>query len=164
MFSFLKKKAENTGQVTCLKAYTSGRVIPVREVPDPVFSEGLLGDGIAIWPEEDEILAPADGVVTVAPEDSRHACGLRLSNGIELLLHVGLDTVSMNGKGFELKVSPGQKVRMGQPLLHFDRQKIKAAGLCDVAVMVVAENEKGISIQFHTGMDASSKKTVIAEF
>lgn len=160
MFTFLKKEKP----ITSLKAYLSGNVIPIKEVPDPVFSEGILGDGLAICPKGNEVIAPAEGVVTVAPSDSKHACGIRLSNGVEILLHVGLDTVSLGGKGFELKVSPGQKVKEGQPLIAFDRNVIREAGCQDMVILVVVENEKGIPVQFCTGIDAEAGVTEIVKF
>ena len=96
--------------------------------------------------------------------DSRHACGLRLENGMEVLLHIGIDTVSMNGDGFEYLVEEGQKVRAGEPLIRFDRAKIKAAGHPDVTVCIVTEEGDAQDIQFHTGMAVVEKETVVAEF
>ena len=80
-----------------LKAYVSGKVIPITQVADPVFSSGALGDGIAIRPEEDLITAPCDGEVSMVA-DTGHAMGITLDNGAQLIIHIGLDTVEMNGK------------------------------------------------------------------
>ena len=140
-----------------------GKVIPLKEVNDGVFSEGIMGEGLAIIPENDILYAPVDAEVSVLMTDSRHACGLRLDNGMELLLHVGIDTVNMQGDGFEYLVKEGQKVKEGTPLIRFDRRKIKEAGHRDVTVCVITEGSEGKNIQFHTGMVAEEKVTIIAE-
>ncbi len=108
-----------------LKAFLKGRAIRLKEVGDGVFSEGVMGDGIAIIPEDNVLYAPADAKVTVLMEKSCHACGLSLDNGMEILLHVGIDTVDMNGDGFEYLVKEGQRVAVGTPLLRFDRKKLR---------------------------------------
>lgn len=146
------------------KAFLSGKVISLKEVNDGVFSEGIMGDGLAIIPENEILYAPADAEVAVLMPDSRHACGLRLENGMELLLHIGIDTVDMQGRGFEYMVEEGQKVKTGTPLIGFDRQKIKEAGHPDVTVCIITEGGHGKTMQFHTGIDAKEKVTVIAEF
>lgn len=162
MFEFLRKKKKKEKELHSLKAPVTGRVIPISEVPDPVFAEGLLGEGIGIWPEKGVVLAPADGVVTVAPEDSRHACGLCLSNGMELLLHVGLDTIGLNGNGLELKVKAGQSVKTGDELISFDSITLKEAGCQDVVMLVVTKKSDSLSIQFQTGIHAEAGENDVA--
>lgn len=147
-----------------LTAFLRGKVIPLKEVNDGVFSEGVLGEGLAILPEDDILYAPADAEVVMLMEDSRHACGLRLDNGLELILHIGIDTVDMKGDGFEYLVEQGQKVKQGLPLVRFDRSKIKKAGHPDVTICVITGGSEGKTVQFHTGMDAVETITVIAEF
>lgn len=144
-----------------LRAFLSGEVISLKEVDDGVFSEGILGDGLAIIPENEILYAPADGTVTILMEESRHACGLQLENGMVLLLHIGLDTVSMNGDGFEYLISAGQKVRAGEPLIRFDREKIRAAGHRDVTMCIIAEQGNAGPVQILTGMCAKECETVI---
>lgn len=122
-----------------------------------------MGDGIAIRPENDTLCAPAKGTVTMLT-DTRHAIGLTLENGMEILLHVGLDTVEMNGDGFTYLADENQKVEAGTPLIRFDREKIKAAGHPDVTVCIVTDQADVAQVNFHTGMKAESGKTVIAEF
>ena len=89
---------ELTGEI---KSVLSGRVIPIEEVEDNVFSQKIMGDGVAVEPEDTVVKAPADAAVTVVMKESGHACGLTLANGLELLIHVGIDTVDMNGDGFQ---------------------------------------------------------------
>ncbi len=145
-----------------LTAFLSGKAITLAEVNDGVFSAGVLGDGMAIIPENETLYAPADAEIAMLMADSRHACGLKLENGMEIILHVGIDTVDMNGDGFEYLVEQGQKVKSGTPLLHFDREKIKKAGHRDVTVCVVTGMGNAQKIDFHTGMDVTAKKTKIA--
>ena len=94
-----------------MKAYLTGKVIPIEEVNDGVFSAKIMGDGIAIIPENEVLTAPADGEITVVMDGSFHAVGMRLDNGVEVLLHIGVDTVGMNGEGFKPYVTVGDKVK-----------------------------------------------------
>ncbi len=144
-------------------AFLTGRAISLAEVGDGVFSEGIMGDGMAIVPENETLYAPADAEVAVLMPESRHACGLKLENGMEILLHIGIDTVGMNGDGFEYLVQEGQKVRAGTPLIKFDRKKIKAAGHPDVTVCIITEEGDAREIRFHTGMYVKEKETAVAE-
>ena len=129
-----------------------------------MFSEGVMGDGLAVIPENETLCAPADGTVTVLMEESRHACGLTLSNGMELLLHVGIDTVDMKGDGFEYLVKEGDKVRTGDPLIRFDRKKIKQAGHPDTTVCIITDEGEARGIQFHTGIRAEANDTAVITF
>ena len=108
--------------------------------------------------------APADAEVAVVMAKSRHACGLRLANGMEVLLHIGIDTVNMDGDGFEYLVREGEKVSAGTPLIRFDRDKIRAAGYPDVTVCVVTEEGSARDLQFHTGMQVREKESIVASF
>lgn len=164
-----KAQAENRMQAAAsgqgrLKAFLKGKVITLKEVNDGVFSEGVMGDGVAIIPESGVLYSPADAEVTVLMEDSRHACGLRLANGMEVLLHVGIDTVDMNGDGFTYMVTQGQMVKEGDPLIRFDRAKIKAAGHPDTTVCIITDEGDAQNIKFATGMLAAEKQTVVATF
>ncbi len=113
-----------------------GRAVPITEIPDPVFSTGVVGQGIAIEPEDDTVYAPADATVVTAP-DSGHAFGLKLDNGVELLIHVGIDTVELGGKGFDVKVKAGDTVTAGQPLVTFDKKVIADAGYSNITPVLV---------------------------
>lgn len=159
----VQEKAEVTAEVSELKAFATGNVITLAEVNDGVFSAGIMGDGFAIIPENDTIYAPADAEVTVLMQESRHACGLKLANGTEILLHVGLDTVAMNGDGFEYLITEGQKVSAGTPLIKFDKRKIKEAGYVDTTVCVITEQGAWENVKFMTGVSALANKTVVAK-
>jgi len=147
-----------------LKAFLTGNVISLKEVNDGVFSEGVMGEGLAIVPENDVLYAPVDAEITVLMQDSRHACGLTMKNGLEILLHVGIDTVEMQGDGFEYFVEEGQTVTAGTPLIRFDREKIRAAGHPDTTVCIITDAADVENIHFVTGMKAEAKTTVVATF
>ena len=115
-----------------------GQAVALSKVDDPVFSSGAMGQGIAVKPSEGVVYAPADAEVTIAFATG-HAFGLKTANGAEILIHVGIDTVSMNGDGFEKKVAQGDKVKAGDVLGTFDSAKIAAAGL-DATTMVIVTN------------------------
>ena len=147
-----------------LSAFLSGKAITLAEVGDGVFSEGIMGEGMAILPTSEILYAPVDAEVAVVMPESKHACGLKMENGMEILLHVGIDTVSMNGDGFEYLVEEGQKVSAGTPLIRFDREKIKQAGHPDVTVCVITEEADAHDFKFYAGIDVREKETVVAEF
>ncbi len=115
-----------------------GDVVALSDVNDPVFSSGAMGQGIAVKPSQDVVYAPADAEVTIV-FPTGHAYGLKTANGAEILIHVGIDTVSMNGEGFSQKVAQGDKVKAGDVLGTFDSAKIAAAGL-DNTTMVIVTN------------------------
>lgn len=114
----------------------SGEVVALENVNDPVFSSGAMGKGLAIKPTEGVVYAPADAEVTIAFETG-HAYGLKTASGAELLIHIGIDTVSMEGNGFEKLVAAGDKVKAGTPIARFDSNKIAAAGLEDTTMVIV---------------------------
>lgn len=147
-----------------LLAFATGRVVPVEEVPDQVFASKALGDGIAVWPQEGRLFAPADGTVSVVMEESLHACGITLDNGMELLFHIGLDTVEMKGSGFEACVKAGDRVHAGDELIRFDREKIKAAGHPDVVIMVVTSMGSAGAVQWERAESVTAGADVIARF
>ena len=141
----------------------SGRVIPMEEIPDQVFSQGILGEGVGIEPTGNVVVAPADATVCSVMEDSRHAVGLTLDNGAELLIHVGIDTVSMNGDGFQLHVKAGDWVHLGDKLITFDPEKIKAAGHPTTTAFLVTD-PGDLTPTFETNVDAQAGRTLVIRF
>ena len=145
------------------RAFSDGKVITLKELNDGVFSEGIVGEGLAVIPEGDMVYAPCEATVSLVMADTKHAVGLKLDNGVELILHVGIDTVNMKGEGFEYFVGKGQRIRAGEKLIKFDKEKIKEAGHKDEIVCVITSpNAK--NIKFHTGLLAKANDTVIIEF
>ena len=144
-----------------LKSILDGKVMPIEEAPDDVFSQKIMGDGIAIEPSNTVVTAPADCDVSVVMADTGHACGLTLTNGIELLIHVGVDTVDMGGEGFKLLVNEGDHVKAGQPLIEFDPEKIRAAGHPCTTMLIVTAEGSASNITMHTGTDARAGETAV---
>ena len=144
-----------------LKSILDGKVIPITEVEDEVFSQKVMGDGVAIEPMNTVVTAPADCDVCVVMADTCHACGLTLANGLELLIHVGVDTVDMGGDGFKLFVNEGDHVKAGQPLIEFDPEKIKAAGHPCTTMFIVTGEGSATGVTMHTGMDAKAGETTV---
>ena len=146
-----------------LKAICDGRTLPLSEVPDDVFSKGIMGEGMAFEPTNDTIYAPADAKVSVVMEDSRHACGLQLADGTELLIHIDVDTVDMKGDGFTLFVHEGNTVKAGDKLISFSPDKIAAAGHPKTTIFIVTEPAGHNKMTFHTGIETKHGETVAAE-
>ncbi|MBR4059586.1 MAG: PTS glucose transporter subunit IIA [Lachnospiraceae bacterium] len=164
MLSFFnKKKNETTVSNNNLKAFLSGKVISIENVNDQVFSAKILGDGLAIEPESEIIVAPCDGVISTVMADSKHAVGITTKNGMELLIHEGIDTVSLNGEGFELFVKEGDSIKTGDKLIHFDPELIKSKGYQTTCILVVTNSDDFPNMKLHTGMDAIVGETVIVE-
>lgn len=130
-----------------VKAPVEGTVVPRDKIPDETFASGVLGDGVGIEPSDSTVYAPFDGTISTVAE-SKHAVGITGPNDMELLIHVGVDTVAMNGDGFEPFVKEGDQVKAGQKLLTFDRDKIKKAGHPDIVVVLLtnAEDMKNVKI------------------
>ena len=139
-----------------------GDVIALSNVNDPVFSSGAMGQGIAVKPSQDVVYAPADAEVTIV-FPTGHAYGLRTANGAEILIHVGIDTVSMNGEGFNHKVAQGDKVKAGDVLGTFDSAKIAAAGL-DNTTMVIVTNTADFASVNPVASGSVAKGDAIIEF
>ena len=134
--------AEVTVDGTAKKLYApiQGTIVPRNEIPDDTFAAGVLGDGVGIDPEEGVVVAPFDGEIS-SVTDTKHAIGITGPADMEVLIHVGVDTVNMKGDGFELLVEEGQKVKAGQKLMTFDIAKIKAAGYSPVAAVLLTNSD-----------------------
>ena len=158
MFGFFKKKSEPKE----LKAMVNGEVISVTEVKDDVFSSCMLGKGIAIHPTDGVVVAPVDGEISVTMEGTNHAVGIRIAEGFDLLIHIGLDTVSLNGEGFTSHISMGQKVKAGDKLITFDKALVESKGLCSDVILISLDNPALPALDFKTGMTASAGETVVA--
>lgn len=149
-----------------LLAPLSGTVRPITEMPDPVFSSKAMGDGLAIEPAAgaDTVVAPADATVAATMPGSNHAIGLVLDDGMELLVHVGVDTVEMDGDGFACLVDQGQRVSAGQPLMTFSAEKIRAAGHPTAVAFVVTGEGSATGLALLDGMDAEAGVTTVATY
>lgn len=152
-----KMISDNKETIIC--APVSGKVICREDIPDETFASGIMGEGIGIKPEEEIIVAPFDGEIT-SVVDTGHAVGLTSSDGVELLIHVGVDTVKMQGDGFQVFVTEGQKVKTGEKLLKFDRDKIRKAGYSDTTAVLVTNSDDYSSVKT-VAENVKQKDTVI---
>lgn len=147
--SVLKTFWDEMGHYNELRLHTfmEGMLIPVEEVSDPVFSKNILGEGIAVIPEESLLISPIDGIVRHILR-SAHSCCIEGARGIELLLHIGLNTVEMNGRGFRLLVNEGQEVKAGDPLIRFSIEEIAESGYSPTSVLVITEMGEYDKVKF----------------
>ena len=122
-----------------IKNPLSGKVLPLSKVEDAVFSSGAMGNGIAIDPTDNKVYAPFDGTVEFIAE-TKHAIGLKSDDGVELLIHVGMDTVKMNGKGLDVKTKVNERVKEGDLLLEFDRNEIQKEGYSLITPVVITNS------------------------
>lgn len=129
-------KANKTKDAVKLLAPTDGEVVALPDVPDPVFSAGTVGQGCGIRPASESVSSPLAGTVTMIAETG-HAVGLTGTDGTEVLIHIGIDTVDMAGEGFVTLVEQGEQVDAGDPLIAFTRSAIHAAGHDDTVIMVL---------------------------
>lgn len=162
MFGFLKKKEAKRSYE--MKAAADGRVIPMSEAADAVFSSLALGNGVVICPSGNVIVAPADGRISVTMEGSNHAVGMELEGGIEILIHIGVDTVNLKGEGFEAFVKTGDEVKAGKELIRFDREGMEAKGYCMEVMQIVMDSDAASKVQYNTGMEAKAGETVVAHW
>lgn len=143
-----------------LMAPVAGRVIGLGEVEDPVFASRALGEGVGIEPADGRVVAPVDGeLITVA--DTGHAFGIRTANGVEVLIHVGIDTVKMQGEGFDVRVAAGQKIAAGDLLAEVDLGAVRAAGHPAVTLMTVLNTADMTSVEPHVGQDVTAGSPVV---
>ena len=129
-----------SGQKMTVMLPIDGKVIPLEQLPDETFASAILGPGCGVEPTGDTVYAPFDGTVTQVPE-SLHAVGMMSDDGIELLIHVGMDTVEMKGQGFTSLTKEGAKVKAGTPLLKVDLEAIRAAGHPTATALIVTNSD-----------------------
>ncbi|GIO19668.1 PTS beta-glucoside transporter subunit EIIBCA [Oceanobacillus oncorhynchi subsp. incaldanensis] len=154
--------SEQAGSSNPKKIYAplEGNVLPLEEVKDEAFSSKMMGDGVAIVPINDEVVAPFDGVVTtVFP--TKHAIGLTSESGIELLIHVGLDTVQLNGQHFEALVEDGQSIKKGEPLLKVDLPKVQEAGYDITTPLIVTNTASYIDVVAKDVAEVKKEETIL---
>ena len=144
MFGLGKKKKEIIG------APIEGEVVAISRVNDPTFSQEIVGKGVAIIPMKGRVEAPVNGRIEMV-FDTKHAITMKTEEGAELLIHVGIDTVTLKGEGFQAFVEAGQEVKAGQKLLEFDIETIKKAGLDPISPVVVCNPFNYKKILAHTG-------------
>ena len=124
-----------------IHAPLTGKAVALEQVPDPVFSEKMMGDGMAIEPTENQVFSPVEGeVVSVFP--TKHAITIRSKSGAEILIHMGLETVKLNGEGFQVHVAEGDKVKKGNPIAEFDIQQVSNTGTKIITPIILLNGEQ----------------------
>ena len=154
---FKKLFGKNTDN---LYAPMAGKAVPITQVPDPTFAESMLGNGIAIEPYEGKVYAPCDATVDMM-FTTGHAVSLVADCGAEVLIHVGLETVSLEGKPFTIHAANGDKVKKGQLLMEVDLEAVKAAGLPTITPMVICNTDAYPTFNTIVGKDVSNDDVVI---
>jgi sugar PTS system EIIA component len=153
MFKNLFKKNKTVSFV----APMTGKVIPLEEVPDPVFSQKMMGDGLAMDPTEGVVYAPVNGeIVQLFP--TKHAIGIKTKNGLEVLIHIGIDTVSMNGEGFTAHIQTGDKVKQGDPLISFDLALVKEKAKSTITPIIITNGDVVESLEKKDVTEANAKE------
>ena len=161
-FSKLFGKSEKAPAFDGNKLYAplNGKAVPITEVPDPTFAEGQLGNGIAIIPTDGKIVSPVDGTVETM-FDTGHAVCLKSSAGAEILIHVGLETVGLNGAPFKIHCKNGDTVKKGQLLVEADLEAIKAAGLPVITPVLVCNSDEYAAFKTNIGKAVTNADVVI---
>lgn len=144
MSLFEKKVVVEEERENIVYAPMSGEIVELEKVNDPVFSQKIMGEGVAIKPNGDSVYSPVSGVISMI-FPTKHAIGITRDNGLGVILHIGIETVNLNGKGFDLKVSQGQRVRVGELLMNIDLKYISSQ--CDPTTMIVFDNGADMSIK-----------------
>ena len=162
-FSKLFGKSEKAPAFDGNKLYAplNGKAVPITEVPDPTFAEGLLGNGIAIIPTDGKIYSPVDGTVETM-FDTGHAVCLKSTTGVEILIHCGLETVGLNGAPFKIHCKNGDTVKKGQLLFEADLAAIQAAGLPIITPVLVCNTDDYATFETFEGKDVTNDDIVIS--
>lgn len=147
-----------------LIAAADGKIIAMPEAKDEAFASCAMGDGYIVEPINGVVVAPADGTITALMEPSLHAVGIQTAEGLNILIHIGIDTVKLDGKGFQAFVKNGQKVKSGEKLVEFDLDVVKEAGYEPDIMVIVLEDENLPKVSYKTGVSAEAGKTIAAEY
>ena len=134
----LFKKKEKQNKV--LSSMANGKSVAIEDVPDEVFSTKMMGDGIAVIPDDGKIYAPCNGKISMVMDNTKHALGIETEDGMELLIHVGLDTVNLMDEGFATHGSAGDSVETGELLISYDKTDFVTKGINDITMLVIVEN------------------------
>lgn len=156
MFGFFKKEG-------ALVAPISGKTVDITTVPDAVFAEKMAGDGLAINPTGDTVVAPADGELTML-FGTKHAFGMTLDKGVQILVHIGLDTVSLNGEGFTALKNQGDMVKKGEPIVKIDRELIQGKGLSLITPVIFTDMDVLKSFEAQLGIDVIAGETTVLTY
>ncbi len=145
-----------------LLAVVDGDLSPLSKAPDPAFSSLAMGNGVMIKPESNQILAPTNGVITML-FPTKHAFGITTVDGIEILIHLGVDTIQLKGEGFDFKKRKGDKIKNGEMILHMDHDKIEQKGYDSTVMMIITDSNNHEITYLETGK-VEAGKTIVGSF
>lgn len=154
--NIFKKTKENL-----LYAFVDGVSVDLSNVKDEVFSQKMMGEGIAIQPSDNKIFSPCDGVIIIIMKESKHAVGIRTDEGVELLIHVGIDTVNLKGEGFTLYCEEEKHIKKGDLLLTFNREFLKEKAIDDITMMVIVNSNNHEILNFHIKENMIAKESIL---
>lgn len=162
MFKKLFGKKEEQPKTITVYAPLTGGLLTLEEVPDPVFSQKMMGDGLAVKPSEGIVVSPVDGeVIQVFP--TKHAIGIKALNGAEILLHIGIETVGLNGEGFTTLINEGDKVKAGDQLVEFDLTFVTEKAASTITPVIITNGDQMATIDKKTVSETVAGETVIME-
>ncbi len=160
MFKNLFGKKNEVDKNLEIKSPMNGRYVPLEEIPDPVFAEKMMGEGFGIEPSDGEVVAPVGGVIMqVFP--TNHAVGIKTDNGVEVLIHIGLETVAMEGKGFEGFISEGDTVEVGDKLVTFDIDLVKEEANSTISPVIITNSDELQSFDIESVTETVKGETVV---
>lgn len=161
MLNIFKKK-EPVKKV--LYSMANGKSVAIEEVPDEVFSTKMMGEGIAVIPDEGKIYAPCNGKVSMVMDNTKHAVGIETEDGIEILIHVGLDTVNLMGEGFNTHVMVDNSVEVGELLISYDKKNLNNKGINDITMMVIVGANNHEFIKFNVNKTVEIINSPLIEY
>ena len=150
LFGLFKKKDKNIKKEVEIIAPVTGEILDISKVPDEAFAQKMMGDGFAVKSYDGIVISPVDAEVQLVFE-TKHAIGLKTDDGLEILIHFGIDTVNLNGKGFDILVKQGDRVKAGDELMKVDVKFIKANATSDITPVVFTNLEEGKSVKLIPG-------------
>lgn len=145
-------------------AMANGKSVAIEDVPDEVFATKMMGDGIAIIPSDGNIYAPCHGHIKMVMDNTKHALGIVNDDGMEILIHVGLDTVNLEGIGFKVFVKAGDEIHPGDLLISYDKVKFEKDGINDITMLVITDLNNYKIVKYHSNENVQIKESVILEY
>ncbi|MBK1813170.1 PTS glucose transporter subunit IIA [Clostridium sp. YIM B02505] len=162
MFKNLFKGVNKNKKV--LYAFVNGTSMDLSAVKDEVFSQKMMGEGIAISPVDNKVYSPCDGRIVTIMKESKHAVGIETEDGMEILIHVGIDTVALKGEGFNIHCEEGQKVKKGELLISFDKKLLRDKELDDTIMLILANQNDHEILDLYVDEKMAAKDSVILEY
>lgn len=152
-------ESDQSSSILTLKAVTDGKIVPIEEVPDDLFSNKMIGNGCAICPTSETVYSPVNGKIVEVAE-TKHAYYIESEEGVKILIHIGLDTVLLNGEGFSASVEKNRTIKEGEKLALFDKDLIIEKGYDPIISIIVLDHPLIASFEVHPNSEAIAKETV----